>query len=132
MRAMKSPFALLILMLLALLPLGAQAHEHGAPCPDHLSGSVAPVAQHDRHREAATAAAVDAATGAEVAAPCHHRGSNDCRCKQACGAASALPLALHSPLAPHAARSEMPRHGRTVATRAPPPIDLLRPPTVLL
>ena len=137
MRAMKSPFALpacFLLMLLALLPFGAQAHGKTAPCAGHAAAGIsAGHAAHSAHQTLAAASAATAAnaTAAADAAPhhCHHRGTRDCRCTQACGAASALPLALHSPLSAYSARSEMPRHGRTVATRAPPPIDLLRPPT---
>lgn len=129
MRGMKSPFALLLLMLLALLPFGAQAHGSEAPCPGHAAAAQTAAAAHGAHHDETRAATLPASAANQ---PCQHRGTRDCRCHQACGAASALPLALQAPLAPHAARSEMPRHGRTVATRAPPPIDLLRPPTLLL
>lgn len=129
---MKLPLALLLWMLIALLPIGAQAHagHDASPCPAHAAAAAARDGTVALPAPARTEFAVAAATPAAHA--CHHDGAHHCRCSQACGSGGALALRLHSGLADHPARSELPPPAITVATRAPPPIDLLRPPTLTL
>lgn len=129
---MKSLPALLLYLLLALSPLGAQAHAGMTHCQD------GPMATAEHAPSAAQIAALHTADDAMAlnsladSQPCPHHNGGSCHCTHACsGASAAVTMIPHAAL-PIQRGAEAPAAPLTLAMRAALPLDLLRPPTTTL